>query len=129
MENKTKTLTLPLLPLRGMTVFPGMILNFDVERSLSIAALNAAISADQQILLVAQEDIAVDLPHTEDLFTVGTVCTIRQVLRIPGNTLVKVMVEGGYRAKILSVQELNKVQVQRVLLKEQICHDLPSLDP
>ena len=105
MENTVKTELLPLLPLRGLTVFPGTIMNFDVERPISIAALNAAITADQQIFLVAQQEIGVDLPTAKDLYELGTVCTIRQVLRIPGSAMVKVMVEGVSRARIVKVHE------------------------
>lgn len=101
----TGTMTLPLLPLRGITVFPGMIISFDVERALSIAALNAALGSDQQIFLVAQKDIATDMPGEGDLFRVGTVSTIKQVLRVPGGALVKVMVEGLYRAELDGVLE------------------------
>ena len=97
--------TLPLLPLRGITVFPGMVLNFDVERAKSIAALNAALSGNQQIFLVAQKNIADDAPGEDDLYRVGTICTVRQILRIPGNLLVKVMVEGLSRARILEFRD------------------------
>ena len=78
MDNKPdmEAMTLPLLPLRGITVFPGMIISFDVERPLSIAALNAALGSAQQILLVAQKDIATDTPAEDDLFRVGTVSTV-----------------------------------------------------
>lgn len=107
MDNKPdmEAMTLPLLPLRGITVFPGMIISFDVERPLSIAALNAALGSDQQIFLVAQKDIATDTPAEDDLFRVGTVSTVKQVLRIPGSTLVKVMVEGLFRAEIAEIME------------------------
>lgn len=98
-------LSLPLLPLRGITVFPGMLINFDVERPMSVAALNASISSQQKIFLVAQREIATDVPKDDDLFEIGTVCTVKQVLRIPGSTLVKVMVEGLYRARITDITE------------------------
>ncbi len=96
---------LPLLPLRGITVFPGMIVNFDVERPMSVAALNAAIGAEQEVFLLTQKDIATAIPKANDLYSVGTVCTIHQVLKIPGSNLVKVMVEGKYRAAVVSVEE------------------------
>ena len=104
-DKENKNLILPLLALRGITIFPGMIVNFDVERPISIAALNEAISSDQRIFLVAQKDIATDVPKDEDLFSVGTVCNIKQVLRVPGSTLVKVMVEGQYRARLVDILE------------------------
>ncbi len=105
MDINKKISTMPLLPLRGITVFPGMIINFDVERPMSVAALNAAIGSEQEIFLVTQKDIATALPHANDLFSVGTVCTIHQVLKIPGSSIVKVMVEGKYRARVMSIEE------------------------
>ena len=104
-KNETGSSTYPLLPLRGITVFPGMLVNFDVERAISIAALNAALAGNQRILLVTQREIAVDMPKESDLYDVGTVCMIKQILRIPGGSLVKVMVEGLYRASVDAVTE------------------------
>ncbi len=101
----TRTHTLPLLALRGINVFPGMMVNFDVERPISVAALNAAIASDQRIFLVAQKEIALDVPKEDDIFEVGTVSEIKQILRIPGSNLVKVIVEGKYRAKINRIVE------------------------
>ncbi len=97
--------TLPVLPLRGITAFPDTVLNFDVERPLSVAALNSAMSADQMIFLVSQKDISTAVPTEEDLYSIGTVCRIRQILRIPGGGMVKVMVEGQYRARIIVLNE------------------------
>ena len=105
MENSNQILTMPLLPLRGLTAFPGTILNFDVERPLSIAALNAALGADQQVFLVTQRDISTAVPSESELYSFGTVCTIRQVLRIPGTGMVKVVVEGEYRARAVEIHE------------------------
>ena len=105
MEERHLILTMPLLPLRGLTAFPGTALNFDVERPMSIAALNAALGSDQKIFLVTQRDISTAVPSEAELYTVGTVCTIRQILRIPGSGMVKVMVEGQYRAKAIEIHE------------------------
>ena len=96
-----ETRTLPLMALRGITVFPEMILNFDVERSASIAALNRAMRDDQMIFLVGQRDIAVDVPAAEELYTVGTVCRIKQMMKQPGSKTTRVMVEGIERAQII----------------------------
>ena len=73
-ENTSRIMTLPTLALRGVSVFPGTVLHFDVERPMSIAALNAAIGTDRMIFLVAQRDIACDTPRADDLYTVGTIC-------------------------------------------------------
>ena len=69
--------TLPVLPLRGLSVFPGMLLNFDVERPMSVAALNFAMGADQVIFLTAQKEISKDVPFLDDIYRVGTVCRVR----------------------------------------------------
>ena len=95
---------LPLLALRGLHVFPGMLLTFDVERPASIAALNAAVRCDQLIFLSAQKDLTADMPQEDDIFSVGTVCRIKQQLRQPRGSLCRVMVEGLYRAKADSMQ-------------------------
>ena len=95
---------LPLLALRGLHVFPGMLLTFDVERPASIAALNAAVRCDQMIFLSAQKDLTADMPQENDIYSVGTVCRIKQQLRQPRGNLCRVMVEGLYRAKAESMQ-------------------------
>ena len=100
-ENTSRIMTLPPLALRGVSVFPGTVLHFDVERPMSIAALNAAIGTDRMIFLVAQRDIACDTPRADDLYTVGTICRLSQILRAPGGGNVKCIVDGLYRAKLL----------------------------
>ena len=87
--------SLPMMALRGLTVFPGMMLTFEVERSMSIAALNMAMSDDQIIYLVPQIDIATDIPTPEDVYGVGTVCRIKQMMKQPGSKTVRVMAEAG----------------------------------
>ena len=86
---------LPLLALRGLHVFPGMLLTFDVERPASVASLNMAVKNDQLIFLAAQKDLTVDMPKEDELYHVGTVCCIRQQLRQPRGNLCRVMVEGS----------------------------------
>ena len=95
--------TLPMLALRGLTVFPGMLLTFDVERPASIAALQEAGKGQQLIFLAAQKSLNADLPKEEELYHIGTVCRIRQQLRQPRGSLCRVMVEGLYRAEALSI--------------------------
>ena len=104
-ELNSAPVTLPLLPLRGVTAFPGAILSFEVERQMSVAALNAALADNQDIFLVTQREITNAQPHAADLYEIGTVCSVRQVLRIPGGNLAKVMVEGHYRARVLHIDE------------------------
>ena len=69
---------LPLLPLRGLNVFPGVLLTFDVERPASVAALNAAVKHGGQIFLSAQKNISSDAPAENEIYHVGTVCRVRQ---------------------------------------------------
>ena len=93
---------LPVIPLRGLTVFPHMVLHFDVGRERSIAALEACMLQDQTIYLVAQRDIETEDPALEDLYSMGTVAKIKQVLNMPGETL-RVLAEGIERAKLLDL--------------------------
>ncbi len=95
---------LPLIPLRGLTLFPYMVLHFDVGREKSIKALDAAMMENQEILLVTQKDPRLEDPAKGDIYEMGTVCTIRQLLKLPGNT-VRVLVEGTVRGKVLSVEQ------------------------
>ncbi len=98
------TIIIPLLPLRGLVVFPNMILHFDVARDRSIKALDAAMSADQCIFLTTQKDIRVDAPTGNDVYRVGTVAKIRQILRLPNDGM-RVLTEGLYRAEMISCAE------------------------
>lgn len=90
---------LPLIPLRGITIFPYMVLHFDVGREKSIQALEEAMLNGQEILLVAQKDAKIEEPEENDIYSIGTVCNIKQILKLPGET-VRVLVEGISRAKI-----------------------------
>lgn len=94
--------TLPLLALRGLVIFPDMILHFDVGRKKSLLALNEAMSADQTIFLVTQRDLRDDEPDADALYNIGVVARVRQVLRLPGDN-VRVLVEGLYRARLQDI--------------------------
>ena len=107
MSETKKNRHMPLLPLRGLIVFPQMLLTFDVERQASLGAISAANKGDHLIFLSAQKDISVDLPREKDIYAVGTVCRIRQQLR--GNHGgCRLMVEGLYRAKAVSMDTDDK---------------------
>ena len=95
---------LPVLPLRDIVVFPHMIVPLFVGREKSVRALEAVMKEDKQILLVAQKNAAQDDPSADDIFRIGTVSTILQLLKLPDGT-VKVLVEGGKRAKITAFKE------------------------
>ena len=98
------TIELPLLPLRDVVVYPHMVIPLFVGREKSIEALQAAMSGDKQVLLVAQRDATDDDPNGEGLYEVGTVATILQLLKLPDGT-VKVLVEGEQRAWLKRVYE------------------------
>ena len=103
MTETNNSFSLPMIALRGLTVFPGMLLTFDVERPASIAALERADKEEKLVFLAAQKSLSADLPRETELYHVGTVCRIRQQLRQPRSSLCRVMVEGLYRAQALSV--------------------------
>jgi ATP-dependent Lon protease len=102
MTDNVDLLELPLLPLRDVVVYPHMVIPLFVGRERSIQALEEAMSSDKQILLVAQKNASIDDPGEEDIYRVGTVSTVLQLLKLPDGT-VKVLVEGGYRAKLEAV--------------------------
>ena len=99
-KNKIK---LPLLPLRGLAVFPGCAITLDAGRDRSVAAVEAAMSGDHRLLVVAQRDATVDHPALEDLYTVGTIATIRQIMPMPDQTL-RLMLQGEIRALLVDVE-------------------------
>ncbi len=94
--------TLPLLVLRGMVSFPETVMHFDVGRLKSIAALNEAMKKDQRVFLVAQKDLEKDDPQPEDMYSVGVVAHIQQILKLPHDTF-RVVVEGEIRARVAEI--------------------------
>ena len=101
-SNENLFLELPIIPLRGIVVFPKMVLHFDVGRKKSIKALQKAMDDDQKVFLVCQKDASVDAPNIDDMYDVGVICTIRQMMRIPGSENMRVVVEGDERATLYS---------------------------
>jgi len=111
---------IPVLPLRDVVVYPHMVIPLFVGRDKSIKALESAMEADKQIMLVAQKSAAQDDPEADDMYRIGTVSTILQLLKLPDGT-VKVLVEGGERARLLhfmASEEFFKAQIS-VLKSEQ----------
>lgn len=104
MGDNIESIELPLLPLRDVVVYPHMVIPLFVGRERSILALEEAMANDKQILLVAQKNASIDDPGEEDVYRVGTVSSVLQLLKLPDGT-VKVLVEGGYRASLESVSE------------------------
>ncbi len=98
-EEEEQEMTLPMIPLRGLTVFPNMVLHFDIGREKSINALEKAMVLNQYIFLSAQKDENTDLPTAEDFYHIGTIGKIKQMLKLPGDSI-RVLVEGVCRGRI-----------------------------
>ncbi len=101
-EEDENLMTLPMIPLRGLTVFPNMVLHFDIGREKSINALEKAMVMNQHIFLASQKDDSTDLPTPEDFYHVGTIGKIKQMLKLPGDSI-RVLVEGVNRGTIEEV--------------------------
>lgn len=113
---------LPLLPLRDVVVFPHMVIPLFVGRAKSIKALELAMESDRRIMLIAQKTASKDEPSADDLFEVGSMSTILQMLKLPDGT-VKVLVEGQQRAKLLDVSDQDSHFIARCV---EIPQDVPS---
>lgn len=92
---------IPLLPLRGLLVFPSMVIHLDVGREKSVKALDRAMMDDQLLFLSSQSEVNVDEPQSSDIYSVGTIAKVRQMLKLPNGTI-RVLVEGLTRAEIVS---------------------------
>lgn len=99
-QSKSKGRRFPLLPLRGLLVYPSMVLHLDVGREKSVRALEKAMVEDNLILLCSQSEVNIEEPGQEDIFRVGTVANVRQMLKLPNGTI-RVLVEGVERAEII----------------------------
>lgn len=110
---------LPLIPLRGLAIFPYMILNFDIGREMSLKALDQAMLEDELVFLTSQIEAEIDEPTTDDFYHVGTICKVKQVIKLPGDT-VRVLVEGISRGKI---KEIDNEDGYFKALVEEIIYD------
>ncbi len=113
MTTPNEMLELPVLPLRDVVVFPHMVIPLFVGREKSVKALESAMKTDKQILLVAQKDAGVDSPGARDVFTIGCVATILQLLKLPDGN-VKVLVEGASRAHVKRYVDSNDMLIAEV---------------
>ncbi|HEX6592975.1 MAG TPA: endopeptidase La [Bacillota bacterium] len=115
---KNETQQIPLLPLRGILVFPSMVVHLDVGREKSIAALEKAMMDEQVILLCSQKKVGLDQPTPSDIYRVGTVAKVKQMLKLPNGTI-RVLVEGLHRAEIIRyIEEDEEYIVEINELKE-----------
>lgn len=119
-------ITLPLLPLRGMLIFPGMLVNLDIGRDKSIHAVENAAGATKQLLLTTQKDAAVTDVQIEDLYTCGVLAEIKQLLKLP-NGAVRILVEGLERVRLDSITVTEGEDAQFVgsgeLIRSEISED------
>lgn len=103
LDEEQGLIMLPLVALRGLVVFPNMTLHFDVGRKKTIAALNYSMANNEKVVLVTQKDSAVDEPVFDDLYKVGVVCSVKQMIRIPNSKNMRVIVEGLYRCSLVEM--------------------------
>ena len=94
---------IPVVPLRGLVVYPNMTLHFDVGRKKSVAALNTAMDTHQMIFLVSQIDSSIEDPSERDVYEVGVICKVKQMIKIPNSSNLRVIVEGIARASIVTM--------------------------
>jgi len=120
---------IPILPLRGILVFPYMVIHLDVGRERSMAAIEEAMLNDRRILLLSQKDAEIDSPVFDDLYTVGTIAEIKQLLRLPGGTL-RVLVEGLHRGEIeefLAEEPYFKARVIEIADKQRLTPEIENM--
>ncbi|EDQ97564.1 ATP-dependent Lon protease [Intestinibacter bartlettii DSM 16795] len=119
--------TLPLIPLRGLAIFPYTILNFDIGRESSLKALDEAMLGDELIFLTSQKEAEIDEPTEEDFYHVGTICKVKQMIKLPGDT-VRVLVEGISRGTIEEINQdkgyFEAVIDEIVYNKDEIVNDM-----
>lgn len=113
--NKNKGRRFPLLPLRGLLVYPSMVLHLDVGRDKSVKALEKAMVDDNLILLCSQSEVSIEEPSQDEIFRIGTVAKVRQMLKLPNGTI-RVLVEGLERAEI--IQYIDNEEYYEVQAKE-----------
>lgn len=124
-----KNIIIPLLPLRGVLVFPYMVVHLDVGREKSISALEEAMIQERKIFLASQKDAQVDNPQPEDIYEVGTVAEIKQLLRLPGGTI-RVLVEGLHRGKIVAYRDKDpfyRVEILEYMEEEKKTPEITAL--
>ncbi len=99
-----KVITIPVVALRGMTILPGMVAHFDVSREKSMKAIEEAMIGEENVFLITQQNIEADEPKTEDLYRIGVIAKVKQVIKMR-NGVVRILVEGEKRAELLELTE------------------------
>ncbi|MDD2216315.1 MAG: endopeptidase La [Eubacteriales bacterium] len=116
---------MPMIPLRGLSIFPSMVLHFDIGREKSISALEKAMMMNQMVFLTTQMNPDMDLPTQDDFYQIGTIAKIKQMLRLPGDTI-RVLVEGISRGKIEDyIFEVPYFKCKVAIIKEEEYDKLP----
>ena len=113
---KKDSINLPAIPLRGITIFPNMIIHFDVGREKSISALEESMLKDSKIFLVSQIDPEIEDPKRNEIYSIGTICKIKQILKLPKG-VTRVLVEGVERAAIIDLiddKKFKEVIVEKI---------------
>ena len=118
----------PVVALRGMAVLPGMLIHFDVNRTNSIEAIESAMENDQLILLMTQRDTEVENPRQDDLYKIGIIAQIKQLIKLPGN-VIRVLVEGTERAQLDNIVEEDPFLIGEVdVLKDSTENELTDIE-
>lgn len=126
---EVKKYTLPLIPLRGMCIYPDMVIHFDVGRQKSILALEEAMVGDQLIFLVTQKEFEMEDPGQEDIYSIGTIAKIKQLLKMPGN-IIRVLVEGqsrGVIGKIRQTEPFMKADIDEIIYQLEKTKEVEAL--
>ncbi len=123
----TELHSLPILPLRGMLVFPYMMIHLDIGRERSIAALEEAMVLERKVFAVAQRDAEIEEPSKDDIYDVGTVVEVRQLVKLPGGN-VRVLVEGLHRACLKEYRDLEKYAEAEIEEHEDIIEDSMQME-
>ena len=121
----TMILTMPAVALRGMVILPGMVAHFDVSRKKSIKAVEMAMMADQRVFLTAQKDVEVEDPQSDDVYRIGIIAEVKQVIKMQNN-IVRILVEGRERAELSAFLENPDYLHAEVIRFEEIEDELPE---
>ena len=122
----TMIMKMPAVALRGMVILPGMVAHFDISRSKSIKAVEEAMMGEQKIFLVAQRDVEQEEPELEDLYRIGIIAEIKQVIKLQNN-IVRILVEGGERAELSAfLEEPDYLLAEIIRFDEEVDDGLPE---